>query len=178
MSMTRPLLLIDVDGPLNPYGARHMPEGYTDHSIAPPSWLVGVSAAGQVLSNGGALSVWLDHTHGAALQALPYDLVWCTTWGDDANAFIGPEIGLPELPVLPLGNAAPRQDHTFWKTWPVIKYCAGRPFAWIDDEIGEVDIRCVKEKHDAPALLLPVSPWTGLTDTDFTMLRAWAEGLQ
>jgi hypothetical protein len=37
----RPMLLIDVDGPLNPYAAKptRRPHGYTTHRLSPPTWL-------------------------------------------------------------------------------------------------------------------------------------------
>lgn len=40
MKPTKPLLLIDVDGPLNPYAAQaeRRPEGYTTHRMRPTGW--------------------------------------------------------------------------------------------------------------------------------------------
>ena len=41
MAPMKPLLLIDIDGPLNPYAALSLPttpEGYTRHRMRPTGW--------------------------------------------------------------------------------------------------------------------------------------------
>lgn len=164
---TLPLLLIDVDGPLNPYEAIGCPQGYTEHPYTPP-WLSHSDAPP---------TVRLNPDHGAALQALPYELIWCTTWGQEANEFIAPRIGLPPLRVLPLGQEKSRPDNTLWKTWDVVRWCRDLPFAWVDDMLTKDDTVYVNGTHNAPFLLLPVSPLTGLSPTDFEMLQAWAQDL-
>ncbi len=60
----KPLLLIDVDGPLNPYAAQaqRRPEGYSTHRMRPTGWTAAESRR--------PLRVWLNHTHGAQLLAL------------------------------------------------------------------------------------------------------------
>lgn len=162
----RPLLLIDVDGPLNPMpttsGRR---KGYTRHRMSPV---------------GGTYTVYLNHDHGAQLQALPFELVWCTTWEHEANEWIGPHLGLPKLPFIEFDKEwklPSRPDGTYFKTWEVVKYAAGRPFAWIDDEIHRHDTNYVARHHTGPALLHRVSPRDGLLDRDFEILRNWAESL-
>ncbi|MFC8447615.1 hypothetical protein [Kitasatospora sp. NPDC057223] len=173
--MTRPLLLIDIDGPLNPYAAKptRRPAGYTTHRMTPDSWTA---------RHGGRakpLRVWLNHDHGAQLQALPYDLVWCTTWMAEANEWIAPHLGLPKLPHVPLPELwAKRSDGTYFKTWDVVRWAQGRPFAWIDDEIGAADREYVAGVHDAPALLHHVDPRIGLTSADFATLAKWAGELK
>jgi hypothetical protein len=171
---TRPLLLIDVDGPLNPYAANpnRRPEGYQTHRMRPTGWQQPWQKP---------LRVWLNPTHGAALQALPFDLVWCTTWAAEANEWIAPHIGLPELPVVdwPEGTGRARTPHapTFWKTEYVVRWAAGRPFAWIDDDIDDHDREYIAEHHNGPALLHFVSPRAGLLQPDFDALTAWADSL-
>lgn len=173
-SPSRPLLLIDVDGPLNPYAAKatRRPDGYTTHRMKPDSW---------VARHGGwakPLRVWLNHDHGAQLQALPYDLVWCTTWMHEANEWIAPHLGLPDLPHVPFDKLwADRPDGTYFKTWEVVRWAQGRPFAWIDDEIGAADREFVADIHEGPALLHHVDPRIGLTTADFEALAEWACGL-
>ena len=169
---TSPLLLIDVDGPLNPYAAKpsRRPEGYETHRMRPTGWEQPYQKP---------LRVWLNPAHGAALQALPFDLVWCTTWAAEANEWIAPHIGLPALPFIdwdeerrPVSGRMP--DGTYWKTHQVVEYAAGRPFVWVDDEIGDLDREYVAAHHDGPALLHWVSPRDGLTERDFKALAAWA----
>jgi hypothetical protein len=171
----QPALLIDVDGPLNPYAAKphQRPDGYQTHRMRPTGW-------DQPWQK--PLRVWLNPTHGAALQALPYDLIWCTTWAAEANEWIAPHIGLPALPVVPWSAHAqgPRHtqpDGTFWKTQHVVQWAAGRPFAWIDDDFNDTDRAYVDKHHNGPALLHHISPRLGLLDTDFTALTEWAATL-
>lgn len=88
----RPVLLVDVDGPLNPYAAKphRRPEGYQTHRLLTPRW---EAAERRRLTEWGLpnkpvkpLRVWLSPDHGPALEALPFDLVWATTWEEEANA--------------------------------------------------------------------------------------------
>lgn len=64
----RPLLLLDVDGPLNPFRATK-PEGYTAHRLP---------------TAGSSFQVWLNPGHGRMLLDFAdrhgVELVWCTTW--------------------------------------------------------------------------------------------------
>ncbi|MEU9865067.1 HAD domain-containing protein [Streptomyces sp. NPDC047971] len=169
--MTKPLLLIDVDGPLNPYAAKaqHRPEGYDTHRMSPEGW-----------TGPKPLRVWLNPDHGAELLALAgaYELVWATTWKGEANAWIGPHLGLPGLPFIDwpqMHGKAPRG--TFWKTQYILEYAAGRPFAWVDDDITSYDHAYVEANHLAAALLLHVDPRIGLIRPDFDALAEWAAAL-
>ncbi len=55
--------------------------------------------------------------HGPQLLSLPFDLVWATTWEEEANTFIAPVLGLPELPYLTWPSPRPEpEDGVFWKT--------------------------------------------------------------
>ncbi|GHF88647.1 HAD domain-containing protein [Streptomyces griseosporeus] len=166
--MTRPLLFLDVDGPLNPWAAKpeRRPEGYT--TIRVP-----------VASRPRPLRVWLNPSHGPALQALPYDLCWATTWKADANRWIAPVLGLPALPYVDFGARLLRErpDGVHWKTEALVEYAAGRPFAWVDDEQSPLDDAYVTDRHPAPALLHHVNPRVGLRTEDFTALEQFATGL-
>jgi hypothetical protein len=124
------------------------------------------------------LRVWLNPHHGPALARLPFDLVWATTWEEEANAFVALVLGLPEFPCIgwPSTRAEPG-DGVFWKTPEIVAWAEGRAFAWIDDEITEADRAGVKEHHDGPALLHRVDPRCGLGDGDFAVLTAWAVDL-
>ncbi|WP_079176259.1 hypothetical protein [Actinacidiphila rubida] len=168
-----PVLFVDVDGPLNPYAAKpqRRPDGYV--TIRVP-WEAG---AGVYASR--MLRVWLNPAHGAGLLALGYELCWATTWMDQANRWIGPVLGLPELPFVDFGNDlfAERPDGVHWKTERVVAYAAGRPFAWIDDELGPPDHAFVAAAHPAPALLHHVNPRLGLLDADFRALADFAASL-
>jgi hypothetical protein len=174
---TRPLLLIDIDGPLNPYLAKphRRPAGYTTHRMKPRSWASKQDGPATLPK---PLRIWLNPDHGLRLRALPYDLVWCTAWMHDANEWIAPRLGLPALPVIEFGDLFDYPpDGTHWKTRTVIEWAAGRPFAWIDDEINQADEAYVAAHHDGPVLLHHVHPAKGLVPADFAALRHWADEL-
>jgi hypothetical protein len=173
-----PLLLLDVDGPLNPYGskAHRRPEGYLTHRVLPASWVARhrPSSPGPVKP----LRLWLNPEHDPALLALPYELVWCTTWKDEANEHIGPRLGLPQLPYVDwptMHQGDP--DDLHWKTRYLTEWADGRPFAWVDDELEPRDTDWIAANHPAPAFTLCIDHRTGLQPPDFAALRAWADGL-
>ncbi|MET9528953.1 MULTISPECIES: hypothetical protein [unclassified Streptomyces] len=174
----RPLLLIDVDGPLNPYSARLARlRGYTAHRLHPANWLARQTPGSRAHRRG--LCVRLHPEHGARLTALPFELVWATTWMHEANEMIGPVIGLPHaLPVIEWPELfAKDPDGLFWKTRPLLEWAAGRPFAWVDDMITDLDTAHVTTHHDAPSLLLRIRPRHGLRERDFTTLTNWSKSL-
>ncbi|OMI89110.1 hypothetical protein BSZ07_13625 [Streptomyces sp. M1013] len=148
----RPLLFLDIDGPLIPFGSP--------------------VCAARPVDEGNPLLARLDPGVGARLSALGCDLVWATTWGEEANEAVAPRIGLPRLPVLDRPDACaeegPRGLH--WKTRPLVEWADGRPFVWVDDEIGAMDRQWVAAAHPGPYLLHRVDPAEGLTDADFTVL--------
>ncbi|MEV7416883.1 hypothetical protein [Streptomyces sp. NPDC089919] len=161
--MAGTLLFLDVDGPLNPYAAKpeRRPVGYTT---------IRVPAAGRR-----PLRVWLHPGHGAALIGLGYELVWATSWMGDANKWIAPVLGLPELPFVDFGEALFRErpDGVHWKTDPLIEYAGGRAFVWVDDEQGELDHAWVAARHPGSALLHHVDPRVGLREDDLRALEGW-----
>ncbi|MEW2493856.1 hypothetical protein AB0942_09950 [Streptomyces nodosus] len=181
MTDTKPLLLLDVDGPLNPFDAppHRRPAGYRTHRMKPDNWIA--QHGGMPEHRVKPLRVWLNPSHGPALMALPYELVWATTWEHDANDWIGWRIGLPreqDLPVIEFGDQwTVRPDGTYVKTWPIVEYTAGRPFAWVDDQISDVDRAYVDHHHPGPALLHRVDPRKGLTEDDFAVLANWAASI-
>ncbi|MDH6131067.1 hypothetical protein P3T37_000434 [Kitasatospora sp. MAA4] len=180
----RPLLLLDVDGPLNPYAAKpqRRPAGYRTHRLLTPRWVAAeqrrLAAWDIPESRPRPLRVWLNPDHGPALAALPFDLVWATTWEEEANAYVSPVLGLPELPFIAWSVPRPTPEGgVFWKTPEIVAWAAGRPFAWVDDEIGEPDRAWVRDHHPGPALLHRVDPKLGLLPEDFAVLRRFAEDL-
>lgn len=153
----RPLIFLDVDGPLIPFGGtgRRYPAADARPGAHP-------------------LLPRLDPADGPRLLALPGDLVWATTWLDEANEVISPRLGLPDLPVVSWLDAEddpPAGPH--WKTAGLVRWAAGRPFIWIDDEVTDVDRRWVAAHHRGEALLHRVDARTGLTAADFAALAGW-----
>jgi hypothetical protein len=67
-----------------------------------------------------------------------------------------------------VGTAKPRH---------LLAHAADRPFAWVDDEIGETDRAYTAARHAGPALLHHVDPRHGLREADSTALDAFARPL-
>ncbi|MFD3543749.1 hypothetical protein ACFWUQ_30200 [Streptomyces sp. NPDC058662] len=176
--MHRPLLFLDVDGPLNPYAAKpeRRPAGYTTLRVPRND----ARADDQGLSSRRRpLRVWLNPAHGRILLQLGFDLCWATTWMDDANRWIAPILGLPELPFVDFGDVLlqERPDGVHWKTGPLVHYADGRPFAWVDDERSELDQAYVTAHHRGPGFLHHVNPRIGLQESDFHTLADFAGSL-
>jgi len=153
-----PLLLLDVDGVLNPYAARRCPPGYTEHDLFPGEEAVRVCTA-----------------HGRWLTELAarFQLVWATAWGAEANRLLAPLLGIPELPVI---GFPPVPFHPRDKLPAVARYARGRPLAWVDDQLP-AETRAWAAARRAPALLVEVDPADGLTRPVIDGCLRWAEGI-
>ncbi|MGW1229825.1 HAD domain-containing protein [Streptomyces sp. NPDC001515] len=161
-----PLLFLDVDGPLIPFGPRE--GGHREHLGGP--WPPG--------GRDHPLLARIDPALGPRLAALPCEAVWATTWEDDANALVAPRLGLPALPVVhwPAPSETDEADARaglHWKTRALVALAAGRPFVWVDDEITGADRRWVAERHAGRALLHRVAPAVGLTAGDLRLIDDW-----
>jgi hypothetical protein len=168
--LMNPLLLLDVDGPLNPWKAKpHLrPAGYETFRFPVASCYPRKP-----------LRVWLRRDVGARLRELAdaygFELVWATSWQDEANEFIAPAIGLPALPVIALPGRDRRDWHrTTWKWDAVAEFAADRPLAWVDDEFHDSwNIKRIEPftaARTAPTALCNIDPRVGLDEPDFTAL--------
>jgi hypothetical protein len=157
-----PLLFLDVDGPLIPFG------GIGEHDSEP---------RGEGRDEANPLLARLDPELGPLLSSLRCELIWTTTWSHDANRHIGPILGLPTLTVLDWPDEAADPIDTWfglhWKTRAVVEHAAGRTFIWIDDEITDRDTEWVSANHPGRALLHRVDSRVGLRPSDFDVLSAW-----
>ncbi|WP_043258803.1 HAD domain-containing protein [Streptomyces prunicolor] len=162
------LLFLDVDGTLLPFGASR-PYPVYEPEFAPP-----VAAAPPLLTR-------IDPSLGPRLAALRCELVWATTWMDDANVCVAPWLGLPQLPLVDWPDPAEESaggspvSGLHWKTRPLVAWAAGRPFIWVDDEIRDADRDWVTAHHPERALLHRVDHRYGITDADLDAVRAWLD---
>src|SRR5205814_8454453 len=88
MIKPRPLLLIDIDGVLNPWGLDACPEGFCEYTLFPED----------------DEPVRLSATHGLWIAELAsrFDLVWASAWGFQAHELLGAILGIDEFPFVPM----------------------------------------------------------------------------
>lgn len=130
----------------------------------------------------------LNPAHGRLLRTLAAEtdseLVWGTMWQDDANIWVGPKLGLPELPCvpippLPLPGPGAQVSTTLgaWKAQHVAAWAgaAARPFVWFDDETDAPEqlSRLAGAHRLGRHLVVQVDGRTGLTEDHLTQARAW-----
>ncbi|GLX51227.1 hypothetical protein Shyhy01_41770 [Streptomyces hygroscopicus subsp. hygroscopicus] len=173
------LLFLDVDGPLIPFGAADRAHPLYDGPLVPAAgapWPPGSRPVAPVHADHPLLAR-VDPALGPRLAGLGCELVWATTWMDEANAALAPWLGLPALPVVRWPDEDEPPGPLHWKTRPLVAWAAGRPFVWVDDEITEADRSWIAAHHPGPALPHRVDHRYGLTDTDFRVLGDWLAAL-
>jgi hypothetical protein len=161
-----PLLFLDVDGTLIPYDGSMLAE-------SADVWAGRPQPASPNLNR-------INLALGPRLLAMPVELMWATGWMHEANNVISPLLGLPQLPVVELGE--PEMDvaewyQLNWKTETLVEVAAGRPFVWIDDEITGADRGWVADNHPGAALLFRVDAHFGLAEVDLTAVERWLRNL-
>jgi hypothetical protein len=156
--MPAPILLLDVDGVLNPFGAQAYGDHYVAHDLFP-----------------GEDPVHVARTHGDMIRRLAtvFELAWATGWNDEANSLLAPLLEIAQLPVvtMPAIPFEPRE-----KVPAVHAYAGDRPVAWIDD-LHTAEGQAWAATRTAPTLLLSTTPSIGLTAEHVQTALAWAANL-
>lgn len=159
MADEKPLLAIDVDGVICPYG--------WDDETGPPDggeWR---------LMNG--LPYFVLTVAGERLRRLEehYELVWATGWEDRANDFLPNLLGISELPIVWFeGTKTFGEAH--WKLDGLTGYAGARPLAWIDDSFDE-SCHAWAAARRAPTLLVEAEASIGIEDAHVETMLRWAE---
>ena len=170
--MTRPLVLIDVDGVVNALGVSLAWDDWRDgHAVAderafPIRW--SPTVVSRVLG-------WTEVA----------DVQWLTTWGHDANTSLRHLLAMPELTVAgthtdPDGQQSPEaaahaqvtpaaRDALTGRWWKfdvvrrLVQREPGRPVVWLDDDLaGQRDVHAWMHAH-TDCLLVAPDPGSGLT---------------
>lgn len=172
MTVDGPLLLIDVDGVLNPWFRCHPPFCHCH-----PGWI-------RARSFRGRYKLVLNPAHGPQLLALAADtgaeLAWHTSWEDEANIEVGPRIGLPVLPVVPYPPLPPTGRNAcltlgVWKARCAVAYAGTRPTAWLEDEPDAPAE--VARLAKGPFRVVLTDERTGLGDDHLAEAREFLTGL-
>lgn len=156
--MTTPLLYLDVDGVLAPFGA-DAPCGYRQHTF------------------GAETDVWLNPDHEQVIRRLrdTFVVVWCTA-RDDVAVTVAAALGHADLPALTFQAASLREAWAPTATWKlpwVDQHAQGRPLAWVDDELRPDAHRWARTRP-AETLLIQPAPSVGLTAAHLDCLLAFA----
>lgn len=166
----RPLIVIDVDGPLNAWVKNSnndwsSPPGYRKYRFA---------------LDGGYMRVNLNPEHGPMLLKLAAEtggeLVWGSMWEQRANVHIGPAIGLPELRWAPVAATRHLMDGS--KAAGLLPWAQRRPVVWFEDEPKEqaaFDSLC--ESYGVTGTVILVPDHTGITAGHIAQARAWLDAL-
>lgn len=167
MEPRAPLVLLDVDGVLNP--ARSTASGYRRR------WVFPYGVAHRLL---------LNPRHGQVLielaEATGAELVWASYWQDRANTWIAPRVGLPSLRYVPISTRWRRRARPSpgpWKARHVAAWIGQTPFVWLEDDPNVTD--CLANERDlGQHLVVKVDPAVGLTQHHVEQARAWLGDLR
>jgi hypothetical protein len=123
-----------------------------------------------------------------SLIAGGFDIVWATTWMEEAAALLSPVLGLGEdWPYVEMVGeiSLARQGIAATDPWklPAIERWAAstdRSVAWVDDDFGPDAVRWAERRAQAgsPTILVPTDPLVGLTDQHVAVLLAWRAALE
>jgi len=167
MEAPRPLVLVDVDGVLNP--ARSHAPGYRGHWVFP----------------GGLVHrLLLNPSHGPMLTELAEvagaELVWASYWRNRANSWVAPRVGLPSLRFVPIPQhwrSHTRSSLGSWKARHVALWVGQRPFVWFEDDADAVTV-IAGQPGLGRHMVVKVDPVIGLTGSHVEQARAWLDDLR
>ena len=154
----RPFLLLDVDGVLCPFGPG------TDAPMV------------ECVAGMFPVRYAQDLPRRLRILAERFTPVWATGWGHSANVHLAARFGLPPLAVIEFEDCDLLPGGS-WKLAAVRRWVRDRPFAWIDDELGQ-DVHDWSRGRSPATLLIDADPCVGMTTGHVDELLTFAEGLR
>ena len=163
-SAARPLLYLDLDGPMCLWAAPQ------PTSRAPRSRRARTPRDQK--SRRTPMQGRLTPSNGHQLFALTeiYDLVWASQPSDHTTR-VGSLLGLPQLPALRWDFAS---GDPLAKARALVDHARDRPFVWVDSSIDHAACIYVHRRHRGPVYLYRIDPRHGLRTSDFITLHAAA----
>jgi hypothetical protein len=164
--VSRPLLMVDIDGVISLFGG-------------PPIGSAESDVAGGSFHSIDGIPHFLSATAAAHLLELSiiFDLVWASGWEEKADEHLPRLLGLPAgLPHLSFERSVGRAN-AHWKLDAIDRHAAGRPLAWLDDALNEA-CHAWARRRSAPTLLVQTEPTVGLTEHETALLTSWAGSLK
>lgn len=156
--MDKPILLLDIDGTLNPRKTCYSDLSYVECMI-----------------DGTSVRVCIDH--GTWIDSLTdlYEVTWCSAWGDKAN-LISEALGLPALSCVPVETVDSRVMNSPYMPTPKLKevqaYVGDAPFVWVDDLLNDDAHQWVDKRNESiPTLLVEIDSEVGLKKTDIQLIE-------
>jgi hypothetical protein len=177
----RPLLLLDIDGVLNAFGAWRLVPGPTgrDGRYVPPD-----DGYRLVQANGWHLLIPTDAPRWVARLEAHLDIVWSTMWGSRAVEHFGPIAGFGttwdwiDFTAHAGGSLGERWgvgvgDH---KHAGIVATAGTRPAAVVDDDLAPITRLWASAREDEgiPTMTVKPDPAVGLTGADVDALVEFA----
>lgn len=156
-------IYLDVDGCLNPITHKQRTKHWVDYKRT------------RVKVRDGEYPIWYSKGMGIALLSVAADfdaeIVWSTTWTNDANTHISPLVGLPtDLRVAPYDYNKDGDIHNCGKIPAIASMCEENAIVIIDDYLGFGDKCWIKEREFPTLGIKPVEN-IGITPQHIVEMR-------